>query len=104
MSVLKQINGLTTRQHKVWAVDHDAKYGNPPSITVMVYGLGISIFTLENVAGWRLKSVSSSSMYSAVEWDTDSIWPSSETGAYDLAAYCLKGISEIDNFLREQRA
>ena len=105
MCVLKKITATSTQQRKVWAVDHDAKYGNPPSITVMIYSLGTAVITIENRGdGWRLKSKTLAQMYSTIPWDFETVFENSEEGAVALATLYIDAITNVDEELRKKRA
>lgn len=74
----------------VLVVEHHEKEGTPARISVMLYGAGLAVVTLERDDLWRVKHITGDSHYRTAEW------PNAATAApnVDGALHLIDGLIE----------
>lgn len=74
----------------VLVVEHHEKEGTPARISVMLYGVGLAVATLERDTLWRVSHISKDNHYRTATW------PENATAApnVDGALYLIDGLIE----------
>jgi hypothetical protein len=72
----------------VLVVEHHEKEGSPARISVMIYGAGLAVVTLERDDLWRVSHISKDNHYRTAKW------PEAATAApnIDGALYLIEGL------------
>lgn len=74
----------------VLVVEHHEKEGSPARISVVIYGAGLAVVTLERNDLWRVSHISKDNHYRAAKW------PEAATAApnVDGALHLIEGLIE----------
>lgn len=79
----------------VVVVEHDERAGVPARISVMLYGTGLSVITLEKTDMWRVSHISDDTHYRNAAWPKNDAAPTVD-GALNLIAGLIEYVVEHD--------
>lgn len=100
--LLKRLASLTKPTVNVSAFRHDPRFGCSDAVTIMVYSLAMTAFTVRYEEGWRVIEKSTAPRYSHLDWN-HMVPEDGNDGCYELVAAIINAIEAADNNLRRER-